>query len=583
ANFRFPGTAEKDYYRYYLVHQPKTNDFNLMQVYGNQYYGGNTIQDREQAQIFLDRAIYRPGQTVYFKVIATAFSGESKKENVVSKSKLNVILNDANGEEITKQQLTTNEFGSINGSFILPQGKLNGEFSIEVDNVDEDSGYSIDGMKYFKVEEYKRPKFEVTIDPVKNEYKYGETIEINGKAMMFSGVPLSNATVNYEIKKRNIRWMYFSWYPRGNDNENSILGEVKTNDKGEFTIKIDLKKDETLDGIQIDNYEINASVTDINGETQSETANVKVASVSHYFKTDEIKDTFTDENVKIKVETKNYNDQNLKKPYQVKLSKLVPEERIFRKNFEQEIQDLPKFSKQEFITKFPHDYFSKEEKEWKEQSVILNGVPRSEESLDLGKLNAGKYKLELFNIEAKDTIKTEKTFEIFDKRFLTDSQKPFLKVIQARSEFKRTEKAKIYVYSAVPNALVNIFIQNGNGETVTEQKSFRNGVLEYDISFPKDESIDQINVQFQLVAFNDVQTQSVNLKIASDKKPLRIETVTFRDKLQPNSKEKWIVKILGDEKEKINAEVLANMYDKSLDQFAANSYSWQKLYQKYFL
>src|SRR5699024_6273247 len=92
-----------------------------------------------------------------------------------------------------------------------------------------------------------------------------------------------------------------------------------------------------------------------------------------------------------------------------------------------------------------------------------------------------------------------------------------------------------------------------------------------------------INVQFQLVAFNDVQTQSVNLKIASDKKPLRIETVTFRDKLQPNSKEKWTVKILGDDKERVNAEVLANMYDKSLDQFVANSYSWQKLYQKYFL
>lgn len=583
ANFKFPRTAEKDYYRYYLVQQPKTNDFNLMQVYGNQYYGENNIQDREQAQIFLDRAIYRPGQTVYFKVIATAFNGQSKEENVVAKSKLNIILNDANGEEISKQQLTTNEFGSINGSFILPQGKLNGEFSIEVDNDDEKSDYLIDGMKYFKVEEYKRPKFEVIIDPVKDEYKYGQTIEIKGKAMTFSGIPLSNATVNYEIKKRNIRWMYFYWYPRGNDNENSILGEVKTNEKGEFTIKLDLKKDETLDGIQIDNYEINASVTDINGETQSETANVRVASVSHYIKADDIKDTFTDENLKLKVETKNYNEQNLKKPYQVKLSKLVANERVFRDNFKDEIQDLPKLTKPEFIQKFPHDYFSKEEKEKGIQSFILNGEKRSEESLDLGKLTAGKYKLELYNIEGKDTIKSEKTFEVFDKRFLTDSQKPFLKVIQPKSEFKRSEKAKIYVYSAVPNALVNIYVQNGNGETVTEQKSFKNGVLEYEVAFPKDESIDQINVQFQLVAFNDVQTQSVNLKIASDKQPLRIETVTFRDKLQPNSKEKWTVKILGEDKERVNAEVLANMYDKSLDQFAANSYSWQKLYQKYFL
>lgn len=601
ANFKFPVSKDKDYYRYFLVQQPKTNDFNLIQAYGNQYYGENKIDDREQAQIFLDRAIYRPGQTVYFKVIATGFNGISKKENVISKEKLTIILNDANGEELNKQQLVTNEFGSVNGSFTLPQGKLNGEFSIKVTNNDEDSDYLIDGIKYFRVEEYKRPKFEVTFEPVKDEYKYGQTIELKGKAMMFSGIPLSNATVNYEIKKQNIRWRYFWWYPRGNDNENSILGEVKTNEKGEFIIKVDLKKDETLEGIQIDNYQINASVTDINGETQSDQTNLKVASVSHYIKVDDVKDTFASENLKIKVETKNYNDQNLKKSYQVKLSKLQPKERIFRSNFENEIQDLPQLSKEEFIQKFPHDYFDKSEKDNRIEKVIFEKTPDSKiirmtsvnselinqqgtaTDFEIGKLPTGKYKLELFNIEGKDTIKTEKTFEVLDKRFLTDSQKPFLKVIQPKLEFQRNEKATIYAYSAIPNALVNIYVQNGNGKTVTEQKTFKNGVLQYEVALPKDENIDQINVQFQLVAFNDVQTESVNLKIISDKKPLRIETVTFRDKLQPGSKEKWTVKILGEDKEKINAEVLANMYDMSLDQFAVNNYSWQQLYQKYFI
>ena len=593
ANFKFPNSPENQYYRYYLIQQPATNDYNVMQVYGNQYYNESTTPNEENlAQIFLDRAIYRPGQIVYFKVINTKLVDDKESVNVgVSQE---IILNDANGEEISTQNFTTNAFGSYHGSFTLPNGKLNGEFSLEVDSDDlDDTAY-----KSFKVEEYKRPKFEVTFEPIKEEYKYGQIIELKGKAMMFSGVALSNATVNYEIKKRNIRWMYFYWFPRGNDNENSILGEVKTNDKGEFTIKLDLKKDETLEGIQVDNYEINASVTDINGETQSSTENVKVASVSHYIKADDIKDTFTDEPLKIKVETKNYNDQNLKKSYQVKLSKLQPKERVFRTNFETQIQDLPKFSKSEFIQKFPHDYFSKKDKEWKTQSVILNGVQHnqvgkevsnedyersSEESLDLGKLSAGNYKLELFNIEGKDTIKTEKTFEVFDKRFLTDSQKPYLKVIQPKAEFKRNEKAKIFVYSAITDALVNIYVQNGNGETLMEQKKFKNGVLEYVVSFPKDESINQINVQFQLVAFNDVKTESVNLNIESDKEPLRIETVTFRDKLQPGQKEKWTVKVLGTVKEKINAEVLANMYDKSLDQFASNSYSFQEMYDRYFI
>ncbi|QOW09645.1 hypothetical protein Q73A0000_04320 [Kaistella flava (ex Peng et al. 2021)] len=592
AVFKFPVSKDNQYYRYYLVQQPSTNDYNLMQVYGNQYYNEpKKLGEENLAQIFIDRGIYRPGQIVYFKVINTKLFLD--KESVASGVSQEITLNDANGEKISSQKFTTNEFGSYHGSFTLPNGKLNGQFSLEVDSDDLDDS----ATKYFQVEEYKRPKFEVTFDPIVEEYKYGQTIELKGKAMMFSGVVLSNATVNYEIKKQNIRWRYFWWFPRGNDNENSILGEVKTNDKGEFVIKIDLKKDETLDGIQIDNYQINASVTDINGETQSSTENVKVASVSHYIKTDDIKDTFTDEPLKIKVETKNYNDQNLKKSYQVKLSKLQPKERVYRSNFETQIQDLPKFSKAEFIQKFPHDYFSKEEQEWKTEKILIEKTEQPSTvnaqlstNLDLGKLAAGNYKLELFNIEGKDTIKTEKTFEVFDKRFLTDSQKPYLKVIQPKAEFKRTEKAKIFVYSAIPDALVNVYIQNGNGETLTEQKKFKNGLLEYEVSFPKDESIDQINVQFQLVAFNDVQTQSVNLNIASDKKPLRIETVTFRDKLQPGQKEKWTVKVIGDTStglsagsEKINAEVLANMYDKSLDQFASNSYSFQQIYQRSFI
>ncbi|MBV2224844.1 MAG: hypothetical protein KUL74_08320 [Cloacibacterium sp.] len=606
AGFKIPENDKKQYYRYVLVRQPSTNDVNLLQVYGNQYDTSfNTRNEVEQAQIFLDRAIYRPGQTVYFKVFGTAFSSNDNKEKVTPKVKLNITLKDTNGEEISKQTLTTNEFGSVNGSFTLPQGKLNGQFTIEVDNDDDDvTDYVIDGYKSFRVEEYKRPKFEVSFEPVKQEYQYGQTIELQGKAMMFSGVPLSNANVNYEIKKQNIRWRYFWWYPRGNDNENSILGEVKTNEKGEFTIKIDLKKDETLEGIQIDNYQINASVTDINGETQSDQTNLKVASVSHYISLSDAKENyFTDENVNVKVETKNYNDQILKKSYTAKLSKLSPQERVFRTNFESEIQNAPFFSKEVFVLKFPHDYFDKSEKENRVEKVIFEKTPDSKiiritsvnselvnqqgtaTDFEIGKLPTGKYKLELFNIEGKDTIKTEKIFEVFDKAKLSENQKPFLKVIPEKSEYNRTEKAKFYIYSAIADALVNVYVQNGNGKTQFEQLPIKNGILVYEVPLPKDISIENLNIQFQMIAFNDVQTVSQDVKISSDKKPLKIELVTFRDKLQPNSKEKWSVKITGNESEKVigalsGVEMLANMYDKSLDQFAVNTYSWQNLYQK---
>lgn len=586
--FKFPTSSNDDYYRYYLVKQPGTNDYNLVNHYGRDYYfHENERKLTQNIQIFLDRAIYRPGQIVYFKVINTQLIKES--ESVIPNLNQIIKLLDANMEEIGSQNFKTNEFGSYHGSFTVPKGKLNGEFSLSIDGI---NGFG-NANHPFLVEEYKRPKFEVTFVPVKGEYKYGQTIEVQGKAMTFSGIPLSNATVNYEIKKRNIRWMYFWWYPRGNDNENSVLGSVKTNEKGEFTIKVDLKKDETLDGIQVDNYEFNASVTDINGETQTANTNVKVSSVSHYIKTDDINDAFTDENVKIKVETKNYNDQNLNKSYNVKLSKLEAPKRVFRDNFKEEIQNLPKFSESEFIKKFPHDRYDKNDlvENWKVEKVVLNRVEnqtnsndvKQAQTLDLGKLVAGTYHLELYNIEGKDTIKTEKRFEVFDKRFLVDSQKPFLKVLQNKTELTRGEKTTVYAYSAIPNAIANIFVQTGNGETLTIQKPFKNGVLEYEITAPKDESISVMNVQVQVVAFNDVQTKSVNFQISSANKPLRIETVTFRDKIQPNSEEKWTVKILGDDKERIQAEVLANMYDMSLDQFAANSYSWEKLFNRPFI
>ncbi|RXM38448.1 hypothetical protein BOQ62_17095 [Chryseobacterium sp. CH21] len=575
--FMFPSSENKDYYRTFLIQQPKTNDFQIMQVYGNRGYADDynpNKQTRSTAQIFIDRGIYRPGQTVYFKVINTRMNKEV--EAVLSGLKQKITLLNTNSEEVSSQEFTTNEFGSYHGSFILPKGKLNGNFYLRIDG--ESQGY-----KNFRVEEYKRPKFEVTFDPVKDEYKYGQTIDLKGKAVMFSGVPLSNTTVNYEIKKQNIRWRYFSWYPQNDDNENSILGEAKTNEKGEFIIHLELKKDEKLEGIQIDNYAINASVTDINGETQIANTQLKVASVSHYIQAENISNIFADENVKVKVETKNYNDQNLKKPYQVKLSKLTAPDRIFRENFKSDVQNLPKYSKEEFISKFPHDLFDKNDeiKNWKTEKVVVERQqqPSADNAqLDLGKLETGDYELELFNIEGKDTIKTSQYFSVWDKTALKSTQKTFLTVIAPKEELSRGEKAKVYVYSAVPDALVNVFVQDGSGKTVSEVHQMKKGILKYTAEIPKDKSVSDLNLQFQLVAFNDVNTESVSLKIKDTEKPLKIETVTFRDKLEPNVKEKWTVKVTGNDNEKISAEVLANMYDMSLDQFAANNYSWRKLY-----
>ncbi len=566
--FVLPTVTDRNY-NSYLVQLDGGNNYTFLAS----ERGGNyrtTSRDTESfSQIFLDRKIYRPGQLVYFKVIAKTALNEKM---VLNKGiKQTIKLFDANQQEIGSQEFTTNDFGSYHGSFTLPQGKLNGSFNLSVNG--EAGAYET-----FNVEEHKRPKFEVTFEPVKEEYQYGKTIQLKGKAMMFSGVPLSNSTVNYEIKKQDIRWRYFWWYPQNDNNQNSIIGEVKTNEQGEFVIPVTLVKENADKGISVDGYKINASVTDINGETQSSSTSINVASVSHYLEVSDIKDRMTDNDLEVIITPKNYNNQPLKKSYNVKLIKLVEPNRVLRRNFRNNVQDLPIYSELEFIQKFPHDLFSKEDstEKWKEEKTVKTELNRTDTSINFGKLDAGQYRLLVYNIEGNDTIKSQKDFKVWSPRGLAKDQKPFLNVIQPQTEYKRGEKASFLIYSAIPDVWINIYVQNGRGGLTTSHQKLVNGFLKYVVEVPKDEKISMLNVQFQVVGLNDIQTENKNIEIAETKKPLKIETITFRDKLQPNQEEKWTIKILGEDKEKVNAEVLASMYDQSLDQFAANSWTWNQ-------
>ncbi|RTZ49293.1 hypothetical protein EJ377_00925 [Chryseobacterium arthrosphaerae] len=218
----------------------------------------------------------------------------------------------------------------------------------------------------------------------------------------FSGIPLSNTNVNYEIKRENIRQRYFWWYPYDYSNENSILGKAETNEKGEFVIKIDLKKDENKEGIQVHNYKIKTSATDINGETQAAETDVKVASVSHYLKSDEIKETFAEDELKIKVTAFNYNDISVNKNYKVKLVQLKEAGRVLRNNFEQKVQNLPVMSRNEFLKKFPHDRYDQSET-LKNREILKTIIEDTKEGkeLNLGKLDPGNYRLLVYNVEGK--------------------------------------------------------------------------------------------------------------------------------------------------------------------------------------
>lgn len=574
---RFP-SEKADYYgsSRYLIYDPATNDYNLVK---GAYFSYSYQNSYPHTQLFLDRQIFRPGQTVYFKAISTYQDTEKRSDRLTVSKNQKVTLYDANRQVVSSQDFTTNAFGSYSGSFVLPKDRLNGQFSLEVSGYAE--GGRISDSKYFSVEEYKRPKFEITFDTIKKDYKYGETIELRGKAVTFSGIPLSKTNVNYEIKRQDIRQRYFWWYPyESYSNDNSILGKAETDEKGEFVIKIDLKKDENTEGIQVHSYNIKTFVTDVNGETQFAGTDVKVASVSHYLKTDEIKEAFAEDELKIKVKAYNYNDVSLNKNYRVKLVQLKQPERVLRNNFENLVQTLPGMSRKEFLKKFPHDRYDQSEsrKNWETLKTIIDGT-KDDKELNIGKLEPGDYRLLVYNIEGRDTIKAEQDFEIWSRKKLGKNQYPFLKVVGPKDKVERGSQAIVYAYSAIPNASVNIYFQDGQGEKTIERKKFTNGIVAYTFTVSREKKITQYNVQFVLAYYNDVQNQYAQVRIKEEEDPLKIELTTFRDKVEPGTKEKWSVKISGKNNEKVIAEVLANMYDKSLDKFAPNTYDFIKYYR----
>ncbi|MHA6697449.1 alpha-2-macroglobulin family protein [Chryseobacterium sp. A321] len=584
GEFVFPTSTNENVYRYYLLESSHGKGFSLLNRYGENDY--RSMEQKEgpsfRTQLFMDRAIYRPGQVVYFKGIVSESRAETGSEAVAPGITQSVELVDSNGVTVSTKDFVSGEFGSYHGSFTLPTTVLPGMFYLRTKGGQNASNAAYRGLeisKSFRVEEYKRPNFEVVFEPLKGEYRYGQSLTLKGKAESYSGVPMANTPVTYEIKKENIRWMYFRWFPQTPSNENSILGETKTNEKGEFEIKMTLEKDPNLKGLQVDRYEVSASVLDLNGESISSQQAFKVASVSHYLNAEGKDSYLSDEPTEFSVQVKNYSDQDLERSYLAKLEMLEGPLRLYRDQYKPYVQDLPTLSYEDFAKKFPFDRYSEEEleKESHVKKVVFDGKTSQGKTLSLGKLTPGIYELTLYNKEGADTIQAKRRFEVFNPKGLSNDQTPFAALIAEKDSLQRGESAAVYAYSAIPGAIARFFIQNGDGSTLLEEKPFRGGVAKLEVSAPKDPKSELLLVQLQVSSLGEVQTKSVEFKIVQPSRDLILETTVFRDKLEPGQTEKWSVKVKGKGKERINAELLATMYDKSLDVFAANLIRWNPI------
>ena len=515
------------------------------------------VQNEKNSIIMTDRAIYRPGQSVYFKAIV--YNNHFKLGKIAENKQLNIRLKDANNQELKSVKLSTNSFGSINGTFELPKQTLNGHFSIEILHQD-----TIIGTKHFNVEEYKRPTFKVSFEPNKNTYTKKDTAIFVGKVESLTGAILPNSTVKYTI---NIS----SYYPKY-FNKN-IENNITTDLKGEFRIAIPLA-DTSFRNFNTFNININA-------EVKSPSEEIQTASTSYSYK-DQPKSLrisaksaqkeFTWKTVT--VSTTNTNGFPLPFAGQINIYKYEPlhlplGENSFKFSTGYDILDTLDYQKY-----FPH-YYDKALHHTQRRKTLVVSYPFDTHKTDIVQIDStlfgyGEYLVEgLSIVSPKDTLRSTSNVKIIQQSTGKYSNNTFLSYALDKNEYKKNDTVQISFYSDVQD-VHNLFLWKIDGTTIHPATivPFDGNKAIYKYVIEPTEDLPKTHFEVLLLKNNNIKKLTINIPYQQrNKKNINIITKTFRDKITPGQKEKWTFTLQRNE---TKAEVLATMYDSSIDQFASN-------------
>ena len=525
------GTLKLDFLNsnkyWYNAHTAADNAMPILNLWKNDYYYKESKR-KEVLQLFTDRSIYRPGQTVY--VSGLAYEMEKDSTRVLADKKYTVSLYDANNNETGKVEVRTNGFGSFSGQFVLPSPCLTGYFSLR----------AADTSVSFKVEEYKRPTFDVTFEPVKVEYQVGDSIEVVGMAKTFAGAPVQNARVHYNIS-RSYAWVW-RFMGRGSARWE---GEAMTDADGKFTVPVhfEIDSDRRESPLWYYTYNIQADVTDGAGETQQANLSLPLGSTSMVLNMDNLPDNLVKE-----------------KKLEIKLTAM---------NLSGEPVDTP-------VAYQVVEMEEQKDGQEKEGRKVLTGTVEANKSFvpeAIYALPSGNYRLKL---SAKDTQGREctasKNFLLFS---LNDKRPPFVITdwfYQDGLEFDAASPATVYIGSSEKNVYLLYDVFAGNKRLESKRIELSDSVVSFRFPYKKEYG-DGILVSMAFVKDGRLYSHNARIMKPAPEKKLQLKWTTFRDKLRPGQQEEWKLTVLYPDGSPAEAEMLATMYDASLDKI----YSAHKL------
>ena len=525
------GTLKLDFLNsnkyWYNAHTAADNAMPILNLWKNDYYYKESKR-KEVLQLFTDRSIYRPGQTVY--VSGLAYEMEKDSTRVLADKKYTVSLYDANNNETGKVEVRTNGFGSFSGQFVLPSPCLTGYFSLR----------AADTSVSFKIEEYKRPTFDVTFEPVKVEYQVGDSIEVVGMAKTFAGAPVQNARVHYNIS-RSYAWVW-RFMGRGSARWE---GEAMTDADGKFSVPVhfEIDSDRRESPLWYYTYNIQADVTDGAGETQQANLSLPLGSTSMVLNMDNLPDNLVKE-----------------KKLEIKLTAM---------NLSGEPVDTP-------VTYQVVEMEEQKDGQEKEGRKVLTGTVEANKSFvpeAIYALPSGNYRLKL---SAKDTQGREctasKNFLLFS---LNDKRPPFVITdwfYQDGLEFDAASPATVYIGSSEKNVYLLYDVFAGNKRLESKRIELSDSVVSFRFPYKKEYG-DGILVSMAFVKDGRLYSHNARIMKLAPEKKLQLKWTTFRDKLRPGQQEEWKLTVLYPDGSPAEAEMLATMYDASLDKI----YSAHKL------
>ena len=511
----------------------------ITRIYSYNYYRAKQTYTKKNATFFTDRAIYRPGQKILYKVILWDETNEGK--HIISNDTIKVVLYDSKSNIVSSKSLITNQLGSASGEFSIPQDALSGNFHLECES----------SSHYFKIEEYKRPTFEILFDNIKETYTYGDTIKLHGTVKNYSGSVSRNTTLKYSIKGNQ--------YARYNFKENTLdFKEISTDENGEFNITIHLPKSNDYSQIIVD-----VMATDNKGESHNETKSFFLNKESLEFS---VENEFLNQKEALKditINVYNHDHVKYKAPVSVTLQKIKDIEKINDKNY-------------------------KVEKEIWTKTLQPNEVIASSE---LKSLASGRYRL-TFKIKDNKGREIENTkdfllYSIYDKKVPEKTYDFYVPIV---TQCKVGENATILLGSSDKSyVLLQIFANNHVVDT--KWINIDNEIKTINIPYLKEYG-NNINVTLTFAKESELYTHTANITLKKEpkNKPI-LGFESFRDLVTPGSKEKWVLKLKADSVS--NYELCCTLYDQSLDAYQKNNwyipndkimltnslvYNWQRFY-----